>query len=206
MNERLLQLIIIHLYNKPMIENDNLTKVKKFYFRNKRLPTYSEMKRLFGYASPHAVAYVVHKWVKEGIIQMADRKLAPGDQFFSLPLLGVIKAGSPTTDPEYESQSVSLDDYLIGNPGYSYLLRVSGDSMINEGIRSGDLVILDKKKEPKSGDVIAALVDNEWTLKYYKNDNGRVYLEAANPNYQPIFPKESLVSGGVVVKVIREYY
>jgi repressor LexA len=78
--------------------------------------------------------------------------------------------------------------------------------MINEGIRSGDLVILDKKKEPKSGDVIAALVDNEWTLKYYKNDNGRVYLEAANPNYQPIFPKESLVSGGVVVKVIREYY
>jgi repressor LexA len=189
-----------------MIENDNLTKVKKFYFRNKRLPTYSEMKRLFGYASPHAVAYVVHKWVKEGIIQMADRKLAPGDQFFSLPLLGVIKAGSPTTDPEYESQSVSLDDYLIGNPGYSYLLRVSGDSMINEGIRSGDLVILDKKKEPKSGDVIAALVDNEWTLKYYKNDNGRVYLEAANPNYQPIFPKESLVSGGVVVKVIREYY
>lgn len=189
-----------------MIEDNKLTLVKKFYFRHKRLPTFREMKNLFGFASPNAVAWVVSKWIKEGILQLHDHKLAPADNFFSLPLLGVIKAGSPTAEDEYLTESVSLDEYLIANPGFNYLLRVSGDSMIDEGINSGDLVILDKRREPKSGDIVAANIDNEWTLKYFINENGRVYLKAANPKYDPIYPKEQLNIGGVVVSVIRKYY
>jgi SOS-response transcriptional repressor LexA len=78
--------------------------------------------------------------------------------------------------------------------------------MIHAGIQSGDLVILDKKREPKNGDIIAAYIDNEWTLKYFFNEHGRVYLKAANPKYADLIPRESLINGGVVVKVIREYY
>jgi repressor LexA len=189
-----------------MINETLLDKVKKFYFRYKRLPTFREMAKMFGFASPNAVAYIVRKWIDEGIVYMEDRKLSPGDEFFRLPLLGVIKAGSPTDDPVYETESVSLDNYLVGNPGYTFLLRVSGDSMINAGLQSGDLVILDKKREPKSGDIIAAFVDNEWTLKFYKRDNDTVYLEPANPKYQPIYPRENLEVGGVVVSAIRKYY
>ncbi len=188
------------------MEDPRLSKVKKFYFRNRRMPSYREMKKMFGYASPTAVAYVVHKWKEKGLIRIEDRHVVPDDQFFRLPLLGVIKAGSPTTEEYYETESISLDQYLVGSPGHTFLLRVSGDSMIGEGINNGDLVILDKKRQPKEGDVVAAFVDGQWTLKYFKRYNSQVTLEAANPKYRPIVPKESLILGGVVVSVIRKYY
>lgn len=183
-----------------------LNKVKEFYFRRKRLPTYREMQKLFGFASTNAVAYAVYKWVKEGIFKIDEKKLVPSSQFFGLPLLGSIKAGFPTADEQYASETVSLDEYLVGNPGFAYLLRVSGDSMIGEGIRSDDLVVLDKRREPKNGDIVAAYIDNEWTLKYFKKESGRIILEAANPKYKPLTPRESLTLGGVVVSVIRKYY
>jgi repressor LexA len=78
--------------------------------------------------------------------------------------------------------------------------------MINEGIMPGDLVILDKMIEPSNGDVVAAHIDGAWTLKYFRKDQQKVYLEAANPNYPIFHPKEQLEIGGVVVKVIREYH
>lgn len=189
-----------------MEQDQLLDKVKRFYFKHRRLPTFREMSKLFKFASPNAVAWTVRKWIDRGIVIMEDRKLAPADQFFALPLLGVIKAGTPTTEQYYETESVSLDEYLVGNPGHTYLLRVSGDSMIGEGINPGDLVVLDKKREPKSGDVVAAYVDNEWTLKYLQKDKDQVFLLAANPKYQPIYPKSELNIGGVVVSVIRKYY
>lgn len=188
------------------MDSPTLNKIKKFYFQRKRLPSYREMQNLFGFASKNAVAYAVYKWIKEGILKMDENKLVPTSQFFGLPLLGNIKAGSPITEDQYETETVSLDQYLVGNPGFSYLLRVSGDSMVGEGIQPGDLVILDKKREPKNGDIVAAYIDNEWTLKYFRKDGERLLLEAANPKYKPLLPRESLSIGGVVVSVIRKYY
>lgn len=188
------------------MESAALNKIKEFYFRRKRLPSYREMQEIFGFASKNAVAYAVYKWIKEGVLKMDENKLIPTSQFFGLPLLGNIKAGSPTTENQYETETVSLDEYLIGNPGYAYLLRVTGDSMIGEGIHAGDLVILDKKRAPKNGDIVAAYIDNEWTLKYFKKEGNKLFLEAANPKYKPLSPRESLSIGGVVVSVIRKYY
>lgn len=188
------------------MESPTLSKVKTFYFRRKRLPTYREMQDLFGFASKNAVAYAVYKWIKEGIVKMDENKLVPTSQFFGLPLLGSIKAGTPTSDEQYENETVSLDEYLVGNPGFAYLLRVSGDSMIGEGIKPGDLVVLDKKREPKNGDIVAAYIDNQWTLKYFKKEGKQLLLEAANPKYRPLTPSQSLSIGGVVVSVIRKYY
>ena len=183
-----------------------LRKVKQFYIKNKRLPTFREMMVIFGFTSVNSVSKLMRKWEEQDILKVVNRKVSPGSAFFSLPLLGSIKAGNPFTEDFYESESVSLDKYLIGNPGFSFLLRVSGDSMIEAGIRSGDLVILDKKREPKNGDIVAAFIDGEWTLKYYFNDKKGLRLVPANPNYSPIYPKQQLETGGVVVKVIREYY
>ena len=78
--------------------------------------------------------------------------------------------------------------------------------MIDEGIHQGDLVILDKKREPKNNDIVAALIDDEWTLKYFHSKEGQVYLSAANRNYPPLHPRESLSIGGVVTSVIKKYY
>jgi len=162
---------------------------------------------LFDFASRNAVFKLIHKWIEEGILEKMGNRLAPTEQFFALPVLGFIQAGTPTIHGDYYSEeSISLDQYLVPNPGFTFLLRVSGDSMINAGIHEGDLVILDNKRTAKPGDIVAALVDNEWTLKYFNRANGKTYLTAANPAYAPIHPKENLAIGGVVVKVIKEYY
>ena len=186
---------------------NKLQKIKQFYTKNRRLPTYTEMLDLFGFASRNAVFKLVHKWINEGILEKIGNRLAPTDRFFALPVLGYIQAGVPTIHGDYYSDdSVSLDQYLVPNPGFTFLLRVTGDSMIDAGIYEGDLVILDSKREPKQGDIVAALVDSEWTLKYFNRSNGKTYLTAANTKYNAIYPTTELTIGGVVVKVIKEYY
>lgn len=127
-------------------------------------------------------------------------------QKYTLPILGDIKAGVPAVEEYYETEGVYLGDFLVNNPGFTYVLKVSGDSMSGESIREGDLVILDRLREPKNKDIVAAFIDNEWTLKYYNKEKNDVYLTAANPNYAPMYPKETLTIGGVVIKVIRNYY
>lgn len=185
---------------------DQLNQVKEFYSRRKRLPSFSEMTNIFGLKSKSSVSYIVHQWIYDGVFQMEGNNLTPGDEFFRLPLLGVIRAGEPADATLYSNEGIVLDHYFNKHPGFTYILRVAGDSMINEGIMPGDLVILDKMIEPSNGDVVAAYIDGAWTLKYFRKDQQKVYLEAANPNYPTFHPKEQLEIGGVVIKVIREYH
>ena len=186
---------------------NKLQKIKQFYTTNRRLPTYTEMLDLFGYSSRNAVFKLVQKWIEKGLLEKIGNRLAPTKDFFALPVLGFIQAGTPSVHGDYYSdESISLDQYLVPNPGFTFLLRVSGDSMIDAGIHEGDLVILDAKRDPKNGDVVAALVDGEWTLKYFNRVKEKIFLTAANANYKPIYPTAELTIGGVVVKVIKEYY
>ncbi|OGK54247.1 hypothetical protein A3B56_03475 [Candidatus Roizmanbacteria bacterium RIFCSPLOWO2_01_FULL_45_11] len=188
------------------MEDQKLTIVKQFYARKRRLPTYTEMLVLFHVASRNAIHWIVTKWIEAGILQKDGRNIAPTDVFFALPVLGTIQAGMPVMEEYYDTEGISLDTYFVKNPGYTYVLRVSGDSMINAGIHEGDLVVVDKKQEAQHGDVVAALIDHEWTLKYFNNQNGTVYLTAANDRYPAFYPKQNLSIGGVVTKVIKEYY
>lgn len=184
-----------------------LNALKKFYAKTRRLPTYAEMLKIFRVSSKNAAFQIVSRMISEGVISKeVDGRLAPTNLFFSLPLLGSIKAGSPTTDEATEHEHISLDEYVVGNSENMYLLRVSGDSMIDEGIRPGDMVLIDKKREPKNGDIVAAYVDDGWTLKYIHKEKGRTILAAANRAYSPIVPRATLEIGGVVVSVIRKYY
>jgi SOS regulatory protein LexA len=188
------------------MKQDYLQQVKTFYARHRRLPTYTEMLTLFGFASRNAVHWVVKKWIDAGMVEKIGNRLSPTAEFFSLPILGIIQAGAPTMNDQYSADSVSLDQYLVPNPGFTYLLRVQGDSMVDAGIHQGDLVIVDKKREPKNGDIVAAFVDNEWTVKYLEKNKNQLYLKSGNINYPPIYPTKSLTIGGVVIKVIKEYY
>lgn len=184
---------------------DRLSQVKKFYRRYHCLPSYSTMLSLFGLASKKSIYDIVHKWIEEGILQKINRKLAPTAKFFSLPIYGIVKAGFPILADE-ERKYFTLDEYLIANPETSFLLKVSGDSMINVGIFDGDLVIVEKRR-PLPGDIVLAEIDREWTLKFLKKDRrqNRVYLEAANPDYPPFYPKQELVIHGVIRGVIRKF-
>lgn len=184
---------------------DRLETIKKFYRKHNRLPSYSEMLRLFRFASKKAVHYIVHKWIEAGILKIENNKISPTSKFFGLPLFGMIKAGFPIMAEE-DRQYLTLDDYLIKDLTASFLLKVSGDSMINQGIFDGDIVVIEQKGQPSSGDIVLAEIDNEWTLKIFKIDRKKniAYLEAANIKYPPLYPKQELKIHGIVRGVVRK--
>jgi SOS regulatory protein LexA len=124
----------------------------------------------------------------------------------SIPLLGWIQAGWPSPEEEALCDIISLDEYLITRPESSFLLRVSGDSMTGAGILAGDLVIVEKGRVPKDGDVVIAQVDGEWTMKHFRKQGKEISLEPANPQYQVIRPQRELRIGGIVSAVIRKYH
>lgn len=185
---------------------NRLASVKKFYRSHHRLPTYSEMLTLFGLASKKAIHDIVHTWIQEGVLKKINNKMTPASKFFGVPMYGIVKAGYPILADE-DRDYFTLDEYLITNPDSSFLLKVSGDSMIEAGIFEGDLVVVEQKQQAHSGDIVLAEIDREWTLKFFKRDRKkrRYYLEAANPKYPPFYPQHELTIRGVVRGVIRKF-
>jgi len=179
-----------------------LAKVRDFFKKNHRFPSYSEMLGLFKLSSKNAVYKIVRQWIEEGLLKKVNKKISPTKAFFSLPLLGSVKAGPPSLADE-DLDFLSLDDYLIDKPEASFLLKVSGDSLLGVGIMPGDLVIIEKKKQASFGQIVLAFIDKQWTLKILKKKNGRVRLESANKKYSPFYPNQELELFGVVRGVIR---
>ncbi len=185
---------------------DRLEKIRKFYLKNNRMPSYSEVASLFGFRSKNAAYKLVGKLKELGLVYSdSTGRLLPGVLKNSIKLLGSITAGFPSPAEEELQDTMSLDEYLINNPTSTYLLKVEGDSMIDAGIHPGDLVLVDKSLTPKAGDVVVAQVDDEWTLKYFEKKGRAVYLRPANKNYPLIKPKRELIIGGVVVANVRKY-
>ena len=187
-----------------MLMNDRLPKLKTFYKKHKRLPSYSEMLNLFSLSSKNAIFKIIQKLVESGLLKKEGNKLAPTSKFFSLPLVGLVKAGFPILAEENRDY-LTLDDYLIGDPQSSFLLKVSGDSLIGLGIFDGDIVIVEKKRLASSGDIVLAQIDREWTLKILKKDGIKTHLESANPKYPPFYPRNDLEIFGVVKAVVRKF-
>ena len=182
-----------------------ITRLKYFYKQQKRMPTYGEMCKLLGYQSKGAVRYVVQKLIAEGVVEKDEHGVLIPKNLLSLPMLGVIKAGYPIPAEVQEDKYLNLHYLFQDLSAASFALQVSGDSMLDAGIFDGDYVIIDKQKEPHKGDIVAACVDGEWTVKIFSKQEGQVVLVPANKQYPIIIPKESFTIGGVVVHVLRSY-
>ena len=177
-----------------------------FYLNAKRMPSYSEMLRLFRLSSKNAVFKRISQLIKEGLLQKdSTGRLLPYRVQKPVRLLGFIKAGFPSPAEEEKVDLMSLDEYLIKNPQSTFLLKVDGDSMIDAGIHPGDLVLIQKDLTPRNGDIVIASVDGEWTMKYYEKNRGKVTLRAANKKYPPVEPEQELVIAGVVIADVRKY-
>ena len=190
--------------------DSHLNKIKDFYFKNKRMPSYSELADIMRFKSKNAAQYWIKKWLKEGIVHKDSvGKLMPGKIFFPVKVLGTVQAGFPSPAEEENVDTISLDDWLITNKEASFMLKVTGDSMIDAGICPGDMVIVHRGKQPKSGDIVIAEVDGEWTIKYFSvsgsGDKKSVILKPANKAFKPIVPRDELKVAGVVTSVIRRY-
>jgi repressor LexA len=189
--------------NYPTYKN----KILEFYRKNRRMPSYKEIMDLLSFKSKNAVFKLINKMVDDGVIDKdSSGKLTPMKIFGEIPLLGLVEAGIPTMIDEESTDTLSLEEYLVGkNTSSTYLLEVKGDSMIDEGIREGDLVIVERRGNPKDGDIVIAEVDGGWTMKYFKKKGNSIYLKAANKNYAPIYPEYQLEVAAIVKGVIRRY-
>jgi SOS regulatory protein LexA len=181
--------------------------IANFYRTHKRLPSYREMLKLTGFRSTNAVYMLVERLVKSSwLTRDSVGKLIPGKRFRELPLLGTIEAGWPSPAEEELVDTIGLEEWLIKNREATYMLKVSGDSMIDAGIHPGDMLLVERGRTPKNGDVVIAEVDRQWTLKYFEKRGSQVVLVPANKKYSSIFPKEELNISAVVTAVIRKYH
>jgi SOS regulatory protein LexA len=122
-----------------------------------------------------------------------------------LKMLGLVEAGFPTSASEELTDTMSLDEYLVENKEASYLLKVKGDSMIEAGIMPNDLLIVERGKEPRVGEIVVAEIDGEYTLKFLRKKGSKFFLEAGNQKYKEIYPKEELRIIAVVRSLVRKY-
>ena len=177
-----------------------------FYRRNGRMPSFSELGELWKLRSKNAVFKAVNKLKDLGVLEKDKKgRLIPRSMTSPFRLLGSVEAGFPSPAEEELADTISLDELLIKNREASFLLKVSGNSMSGAGILPGDMVIVNKGQTPKSGDIVIAEVDGEWTMKYFRKRGGKVFLVPANPKYKPIKPKNELRIAGVVSAVVRKY-
>src|SRR5256885_2374554 len=137
-------------------------RLRDFYAHHQRLPTHGEMVKLLHYSSRGSTYYVVKRLIEEGIVEKDEQGRLVPKSLLNIPMLGVIKAGYPIPADVQEDNYLNLKQLFDHVSGSTYALTISGDSMSGEGINDGDIVIIDKKKEPQKGDIVAACVDGEW--------------------------------------------
>ena len=184
----------------------HLAKLQDFYARHRVLPAYSTMGELLGLRSKSSVAALIERLKRAGFLETApDRRLKPTARFFQRPRVDSVRAGLPHAVAEGNPEGLTLDEYLIERPSRTVLITVKGDSMVEAGIREGDIVVVERRSTAEVGDIVVAIVDDEFTLKFLDRDGGGFFLKPANPAYGPIRPAGSLEIYGVVVGLVRKY-
>ena len=188
------------------MNTEHKAKIISFYTQTKRMPGYLELMKITGFKSKNAVYKLINKLVDEGLLEK-DRRghLSPGPYLRGTRLLGVVEAGFPSPAEEELLDVMNFDEYLTPNKEASYILKVKGESMIDAGICEGDMVIVERRATYKVGEIVIASVDGEFTMKYLRKANDNYYLEPANKNFKPIYPKETLNIEAVVTAVVRKY-
>lgn len=183
-----------------------LSKLRDYYARHQVLPSYARIGALVGLNSKASVAEMVMRLKAERFLKSTpDRRLKPGPRFFERAIAENIRAGTPSPAADAVPDTLTIDAHLVPNPSKTVLIKVKGDSMADEGILEGDTVIVEKRATSNVGDIVVAIVDNEFTLKRLARDKGRIVLRPANKAYPVIRPTESLEIFGVVVGLFRKY-
>ena len=190
------------------MENDDsyLAKIQDYYADHSVLPPYSTLMTLLGFKSKSPVAALIARLKLLGFLESTpEKRLKPGKRFFERPIFDSVRAGAPSPAGDSHYDTLTIDDYLISRPSSTVLITVKGDSMIDAGIMPGDTVVVDKRAAANVGDMVVAIVDNEFTLKTLGREKGKFVLIPANPAYPVIRPQGDLEIFGVVVGQFRKY-
>jgi SOS regulatory protein LexA len=181
-------------------------RLQDYYAKHRVLPSYARIGVLVGLNSKASVAEMVMRLKGEGFLQSTpDRRLKPGKRFFERALAESVRAGMPSPAADTAAETLTIDEHLVANPSRTLLIRVKGDSMIDAGILDGDTVVVEKRTTANVGDIVVAILDNEFTLKRLAREKGRIVLRPENKAYPVIRPKDDLEIFGVVVGQFRRY-
>ncbi len=183
-----------------------LAKLQDYYADNNVLPPYSTIMSLLGLRSKSPVAALIARLKLQGFLESTpEKRLKPGKRFFERPIFDSVQAGAARQADDSRYDTITIDEYLVESPSNTVLINVKGDSMIDAGIMPGDTVVVEKRGPASVGDMVIAIVDNEFTLKTLGNEKGKFVLIPANPAYPVIRPKTDLEIFGVVVGQFRKY-
>ncbi len=181
-------------------------------------PTFREIARQFRFRSPNAALCHIRALLSKGFLktlpgraralQVIDPR-APDrvrPRVVSVPIYGSIPAGRPEDTSQEEEGCVLIDVDTLGikPSARTFGLKVRGDSMIGKSIINGDIAIIEHGVQPRTGDVVAALIDGQVTLKTFVLQRGKPYLRAENPRYPDLIPQEELQIQGVMVALVRK--
>jgi len=178
-------------------------------------PSFEEIARQFGFHSLATVHEHLTNLERKGYIRRAHNEsraieiVPPKGQTGAteLPLLGLVAAGQPI-EAITGNDTIAVPDELVPRRGRSYVLKVRGDSMIDEHIKDGDFVVVQERNQADSGQTVVALVhgDSATVKRFYREPGGWIRLQPANPTMQPLRVNErDVIVQGVVVGVIRKY-
>jgi repressor LexA len=197
----------------PLRQQQILATIRDWVVRDGYSPSTREIGESVG-LSPSTVSKHLANLEEKGFLRRSSAMSRPIDvrlflqptareseDSVSVPVVGDIAAGTPISAEEHVDDVLNLPRDLTGR-GNVFGLRVRGDSMIDAAICDGDIVVVRQQSEAHSGQIVAAMIDGEATVKVYRKRNGHVYLEPRNPDYQVIDGDEATVLG-TVVSVLR---
>lgn len=190
-------------------QSDFLNFIKNFIDENGYAPSYREIAQSLSFSSVATVAEYINILEQKGYLTKEEAcaraiQLTPAwdERIFEIPLIGIIAAGKPI-EAIRTNETIDIPRDMMGTNVFA--LKVSGDSMIEDGIHDGDYVIIEKTNQPKNGDIVVALLDNDnVTLKRFFREKRRIRLQPANKTYKPIYTRRALVQGRVK-GIIRKF-
>src|SRR4051812_20799872 len=203
----------------PVRQSQIITMIREWVDRHGYPPTMREIGAAVGLASPSSVAHQLKSLEELGLIRRdargsraVDIRISPDAQAslagagfdssdVKVPLVGAIAAGTPILAEEQVEEELTLPLSLVGH-GKLFALRVKGDSMIDAAICEGDTVVVRQQQVAENGDIVAAMIDGEATVKAYRSRDGHVELVPRNPAYE-VIPGDDATILGKVVAVLR---
>lgn len=163
-------------------------------------PSLEEVASKFGLSAISTAHYHIQALQKKGYLKKEENH-PRGVSLFEekpdsteIPLVGMIAAGKPI-EPIENPEPIKVPKNMVSNRGDYYALKVQGDSMIEDGIWNGDIVVIKHQQTADDRDVVVAITEDGATLKRYRNQNGKTYLEPRNKNLEIIYPKELEIRG-----------
>lgn len=188
-------------------DGEYLNKLQDYYADWKSIPSYAKLCEVFGITSKSWVKAILDRLCAAGFLERTpDAVWVPTRQFFARPLAeSTVQAGMPVSITDTQGDYFVIDEMLIDTPSKTTLITVKGESMIDAGIHDGDVAVVEKRMTANIGDIVVAIVDNEFTLKTLDKERGQFILRPANPAFPVIRPQGTLEIFGVLVGLIRKY-